>query len=185
MPRASDKASQEVYFNSSPSGNQSGPEAVRMSISDGNGSQGQSVNSTDTAEQGDLSISPGRPPEQSSFNATVQAAGPAPEFGWGGYFQAIGLLFLILAVLLAAFILLRRFGARAGLGGLSRGELKLEAQLGIGPKKSVVVVRFLNSRLVLGVSESQINLLTKMDDDDADDQICQTGQNPGQRRRIS
>lgn len=109
-------------------------------------------------------------PGNASANDTMagtQTAAPIPEYGWGGYLQGVGLMFALLAALLVAFVLFKRYAARAGLGGLTKGSLKLEAQLGLGAKKSVVVVRFLNTRLVLGVTDTQINLLTRMDHDDA------------------
>lgn len=79
-----------------------------------------------------------------------------------------GMLSLLIAVLLAGFWALRRFGRRAGLGLFGSGQLKVEGAVGLGPKKSVVVVRFLNKRLVLGVTDASINLLTEMDTDDED-----------------
>ena len=37
----------------------------------------------------------------------------------------------------------------------------MEAQLPLGPRKGLMVVRFLNKRLLLGVTEQQISLLTE------------------------
>jgi len=75
-------------------------------------------------------------------------------------------LLLILAVILGGFWMLRRFGPKLGLGPVSRGgHLRLLAQLGVGPRKSVVVVRFLNKDLVLGVTEQSITLLTEVPSD--------------------
>lgn len=87
------------------------------------------------------------------------------EIVWGGYLQMLGSVFLLLAILFLAFYLLKKYGPRAGLGVFNRGDLKMEAQLPLGPKRSVVVVRFLNKRLVVGVTETQINLLTTMEVD--------------------
>ena len=36
----------------------------------------------------------------------------------------------------------------------------------LGPRRGVAVVRFLNKRLVLGVTDHSINLLHEVDDDD-------------------
>ncbi len=77
--------------------------------------------------------------------------------------QVGGALLLLLGVLFLALYLLKRYGPRAGLGVFGRGELKLEGQLALGPRRSVVVVRYLNKRLVLGVTETSINLLTEME----------------------
>jgi len=87
---------------------------------------------------------------------------PAPSFGAEGL-KVAGILCLMLAFIFAGFWLLKRYGHRAGLGLLSKNQMKLEGQLSLGPKKTVVVVRFLNKRLVLGVTDSNINLLTEMD----------------------
>ncbi|MBG0777838.1 MAG: flagellar biosynthetic protein FliO [Desulfovibrionaceae bacterium] len=97
-------------------------------------------------------------------NTTGTTYVPSADFGWGGYFQALGGVFLLLALLVAGFWALRRFGPRAGLGGATRSGLKLEGQIALGPKKHVAVVRFLNKRLVLGVTDSHINLLTELED---------------------
>lgn len=77
--------------------------------------------------------------------------------------QVAGSMLLLLAVLVAALYLLKRFGPKAGLGVFGRGDITLEGQLPLGPRRSVVVVRYLNKRLVLGVTETSINLLTEME----------------------
>ncbi len=89
----------------------------------------------------------------------------SPEFGWGTYFQSVGVIFFLLAALAVGFYLLKRFGAKSGLPGFKRGNMKIESQLSLGPKKSVVVVRFLNKSLVLGVTDTNINLLTEVEAD--------------------
>jgi flagellar protein FliO/FliZ len=89
-----------------------------------------------------------------------------PSSGLGGaWLTMAGGLFIILALLLAMVWLLKRYGPKAGLGMFQRGDLKLEGQLGLGPKKSVAVVRFLNKVMVLGVTDSRITLLTEIEED--------------------
>lgn len=89
---------------------------------------------------------------------------PLPSSGWGNYFQAIGFLLLILGGLYMGIWALKRFGKLNALGGrLSRHGVAVEGQFHLGPKKSLVVVRFLNKRLLLGVTDHQINLLTEME----------------------
>ena len=75
----------------------------------------------------------------------------------------VGGLFLLLGLLYLAFYLIKRFGPRMGLPTLNSRDLSLHAQLALGPKRNVVVVRFLNKYLVLGVTETQINKLTEME----------------------
>jgi flagellar protein FliO/FliZ len=95
-------------------------------------------------------------------NATNIAA-PNLDVGLAGIKMAAA-LFIILALIFIGFYLLRRFGSKAGLP-FGRGKLNMVASLGLGPKKNVVVVRFLNKYLVLGVTETQINKLMEMDAD--------------------
>jgi flagellar protein FliO/FliZ len=82
----------------------------------------------------------------------------------------LGALFLVLGILWAALWLLRRSGRFAGMprvGSLPRDGLYLEGHLSLGPRKGLTVVRFLNKRLLLGITEHQITLLTETDPDDA------------------
>lgn len=88
------------------------------------------------------------------------------SFSWGGYMQAVGILFLFLALLWLAVWLVRRYGRFNFLprpGALPRGALVMEAQIPLGPRKGLMVVRFLNRRLLLGVTDQQITLLTEED----------------------
>ncbi len=90
-----------------------------------------------------------------------------PSSGWGSYFQAIGILLLILGALYMGLWAMKRYGKLRGLGGkLGRQGLAVEGQFHLGPKKTLVVVRFLNKRLLLGVTDHQINLITEMEADD-------------------
>ena len=110
---------------------------------------------------------------QSVGIATEQAAASLVEpastlgqssFSWGSYIQAVGILFLLVAVLWLAVWLARRFGKFNFLprpGALPRDALVMEAQLPLGPRKGLMVVRFLNRRLLLGVTDQQITLLTE------------------------
>lgn len=110
---------------------------------------------------------------QSVGIATEQAAALLAEpastlgqssFSWGSYIQAVGILFLLVAVLWLAVWLARRFGKFNFLprpGALPRDALVMEAQLPLGPRKGLMVVRFLNRRLLLGVTDQQITLLTE------------------------
>ncbi len=87
-----------------------------------------------------------------------------PAFNWSGYIQAIGILCILLAALWLLVWLVRRYGKFNFLprpGGLPRDALIMEAQLPLGPRKGLMVVRFLNKRLLLGVTEHQITLLSE------------------------
>jgi flagellar protein FliO/FliZ len=87
----------------------------------------------------------------------------APDYGLASAAVQMALaLLLILAIILIAYWMLRRFGPKFGLGPGGRGGmLRLMAHLSLGPRKSVIVVRFLNKDLVLGVTDHTITLLTE------------------------
>ena len=103
--------------------------------------------------------------------ATVAAAppvAPASDYGLAGAAVHMALaLLLILLLIFAAYWLLRRFGPKLGLGPAGRGGmLRLMSHLSLGPRKSIIVVRFLNDAkaprdLVLGVTDHSITLLTE------------------------
>ena len=89
-----------------------------------------------------------------------------PVFSWGGYFKGIGALFLILAALWGVVWFLRKRGSLPGRGGLPRDSFSVEAQLALSPKQKLVLVRFLNSRLLLGVTDQRITLLKEVEGPD-------------------
>lgn len=105
-------------------------------------------------------------------NVGVNIASPQAQtvshsaFSWSGYFQAIGILCLLLAILWFAVWCIRKYGKFNFLprpGALPRDSLVMEAQMPLGPRKGLMVVRFLNRRLLLGVTEHQISLITEED----------------------
>lgn len=88
------------------------------------------------------------------------------SFSWSGYVHAVGILCLLLAALWLVLWLVRRYGRFSFLprpGALPREALVMEAQMPLGPRKGLMVVRFLNTRLLLGVTEQQICLLKEED----------------------
>lgn len=96
--------------------------------------------------------------------ASVPKSASEPVFTWSGYFEAIGIMLLLLGGLWFLLWVIRRYGKFNFLPsgqGLPRDALRMEAQLPLGPKKGLVVVRFLNERLLLGVTDHQINVLTE------------------------
>lgn len=96
-------------------------------------------------------------------SASAAEVNPVPKFSWWGYIQAILIMGLLLLLLAGGAWLLRRSGRFAGVprGSLPKDGLFVEGQLKLAPRKGLVVVRFLNKRLVLGVTEQQICLITE------------------------
>lgn len=87
-----------------------------------------------------------------------------PSFGWRNYFQGIGLMLLLLFVFWYILKLMRKYGNGRFLPNqklLPRDSMYLEGQLPLGQGKSILIVKVLDERLVLGVTEKNINLLSK------------------------
>lgn len=76
-------------------------------------------------------------------------------------------LCIILALMFVVLYLLKRFGPKGGLSMGGDKGMKILGQVSLGPKKNLVVVRFLNKILVLGVTDTQINLVTEMTTDES------------------
>ncbi len=115
---------------------------------------------------------------------TAPIATPAPptvSLGGAAIQMAVALL-LILFVILLAYWMLRRFGPRFGLGSPAKAHgLRIESYLTLGPRKNIMVVRFLNKLLVLGVTDQSINLLTEVDASDEDSDFQAALEDAGRR----
>lgn len=131
------------------------------------GQTGGQIASQIAGQAGDQAASVIPPASGDVLAGTVSTLGQADSlFSWGGYFQALGLLFLIVAGMFLVLWFLKRKG---GLGVLTRqGDLVFESKMALGPKKSLVVVRFLNKRVLLGVTDHQITMLTELPTDEDD-----------------
>lgn len=90
-----------------------------------------------------------------------------PDFG--NLMQVVGAMCLLLGGLAGTLYVLKRYGHKAGLGGFTRGDLALEGQLALGPRKSVAVIRCGGQKLVLGVTDERISLLTRLEDGEEGD----------------
>ncbi|GHV50392.1 flagellar protein [Deltaproteobacteria bacterium] len=89
---------------------------------------------------------------------------PGGAFSWGGYFEALAILFLVVAVLWFALWYLKRKG---GFNLLTKqGDLSIVNRLSLGPKKSLVVVRFLNKQVMLGVTDQRITMIMELPGDE-------------------
>ncbi len=85
-----------------------------------------------------------------------------PQYSMGGYVRALAVLCLAVAALWFALWLFRRYGKRFNplLAGADRNLLRVESQLSLGQRRGLVVVRFEDERLLLGVTEQHIVPLT-------------------------
>lgn len=106
--------------------------------------------------------------EAANVGPNIATATPAQlgdtAFSWSGYIQAVGVMCLLLAALWFAVWALRRYGRFNFLprpGSLPRDSLVMEMQMPLGPRKGLMVVRFMNRRLLLGITEHQISLITE------------------------
>ena len=89
---------------------------------------------------------------------------PPPTFSWGSYFEAIGIMLILLIGFWYMLKVVRKIGNGRFLPSqklLPRDSMFLEGQLSLGQGKSIVIVKILNERLILGVTEHQITMLTK------------------------
>lgn len=107
--------------------------------------------------------------KQSVQNTAAKNSFPSSQetvssFDWGNYFQGIGLMLLLLFVFWYILKLMRKYGNGRFLPNqklLPRDSMYLEGQLPLGQGKSIIIVKVLDERLVLGVTEKNINLLSK------------------------
>lgn len=138
--------------------------AANASVPDAGAVVRQAVNATAPGAAGALAgaLGDGPGPLDDAARESVKTLPQAGDMT-GALFQVAGVLFLLLALMFLGFWVLRRFGKRMGLGVFGSGDLRIEGTMSLGPKKSIVVVRFLNKRMVLGVTDASINLLTQVD----------------------
>lgn len=87
------------------------------------------------------------------------------DIAWDGYFESMGVLMFLLVLLWLCFWAARRYGLFSMMprvANIHRESLRLEGQLSLGPRKGIMVVRCLEKRLVLGVTDQNITLLTEL-----------------------
>lgn len=86
------------------------------------------------------------------------AALPGTAFSWGNYFEAVGILFVMLAVLWGVLWFVRRRGGGGVFGGGANG-LRIESRVALGPKKWILTATFRDRCLIIGVTDHQISLI--------------------------
>jgi len=99
-----------------------------------------------------------------AWAAEVPLAGGANTFSLAStIFKAIGALLLILGLMLLMAKLFRKLGT--GIGAIGQGAMinVLETRM-LGPKKQVSIIEVGGEVLVVGATEQQINLISRLDD---------------------
>jgi flagellar protein FliO/FliZ len=101
-------------------------------------------------------------------NATASVARSAAEaaWSWSGYFEALALICFLLALLWLLTRFLVKRGGAPGLLTSGRG-LYVESRLSLGPKKWILLLRCLDRRLLIGVTDHAVTLLAEMETEDA------------------
>ena len=100
-------------------------------------------------------------PTPPSATASVLSGASNLSLSWGGYFEALAIVCFALALLWALLWLVKRYGRGGGILGGGTA-MRVESRLALGPKKWIIVVRYLDRRLVLGLTDANISLLTEL-----------------------
>ena len=105
---------------------------------------------------------PPTPPASPAVQAAAPSAAttiiPDISLAWGGYFQALAILCFALAALWLVLWLLKR-AKHAGVS--APHTMRIESRLALGPKNWLYVVRCQDKRLILGVSEKNVSLISE------------------------
>lgn len=81
------------------------------------------------------------------------------------FIKMISALAVVLGLMIGAAWLLKRIGARTGMGIPDGQLIKVISSSYIGPKNSIVVVEVLGELLVVGISGTQMTLLASINDE--------------------
>lgn len=78
---------------------------------------------------------------------------------WIAFLETFSMLFLVLALLILVFYLIRKFSAAKGIKG-SRDFIKILSVHHMSPKEKLVLVEVLNEVLLVGVTPNQISKIS-------------------------
>ncbi|MDR2668584.1 MAG: flagellar biosynthetic protein FliO [Desulfovibrio sp.] len=97
-------------------------------------------------------------------NATASVVRAAAEsaWSWSGYFEALALICFLLALLWLLTRFLVKRGGAPGLLASGRG-LYVESRLSLGPKKWILLLRCLDRRLLIGVTDHAVTVLAELE----------------------
>ncbi len=83
--------------------------------------------------------------------------------------KTVGALLLVIGLMLLSLYLLRRFGRFSPARFAQKECITLVGQTYVGPKKNISVFQLRNKLLVVGVSDSNLTLLTEINIDEHND----------------
>ena len=90
---------------------------------------------------------------------------------FGGYYQSLIVIFVILGFLGLFLWIVKKYGTRFGFNPMRQTRnLYLEDSIALGPKRDACVVRYNKKKFLLGVTDSRITLLSVINDTDNTDE---------------
>ena len=115
-------------------------------------------------------------PDYDSFDNALNTSDPANQDGpidprrneesldvGGMYIQMFGSLLLVLGLMLGLAYVAKRFLPKQLVGATQGDHLKLVQSLSLGPKRYVSLIEADGQRILVGVTEEQINLIKVLD----------------------
>jgi len=84
----------------------------------------------------------------------------APEL-WGSLLRSVGMLSIVLGLLVATLLLIRRFFYRSA-GGAGKGVIRMLASCPVAPKERILLIEVLGEKLLIGVSPHAVSYLAKI-----------------------
>jgi len=143
--------------------NEQAPNGQAIAKSDKNGNEKKSAQDLQTKQNTEptKNINPASDLQSSAYVNPTGIDG----FGWKKYFQAVGTMLFLLLVLWYVLKIIRKYGNGRFLPTqklLPKDAMYIEGQLSLGPHKCITIIKVLDKRLVLGITEKNITLLTEM-----------------------
>lgn len=103
-------------------------------------------------------VAPAKQPIVQQVTQLTESANHS-AFSFGSYFEALAILFLVLAIL---WLFVAFFRRKSGTFSKSLPSMRIESRLAIAPKKWIIVAKVMDKRLVLGITDQQITMLTEI-----------------------
>lgn len=105
----------------------------------------------------------------SSGNESAETPADVPDPGLGNMaFKVIGSVLLLIGVLYAGMYAMRMLSGRTGKGGFNSDTISVLHKTHIAPKKAIYVVKVGGKGMVVGVTDTQINHLSDLSEEELD-----------------